>query len=110
MSEEISKQLDDTRKWQQLIAVQIRSHRADTGTVLRRLGRFGGEHPTSQAAATRTSLYLSSVFGHLNPSGRKIEHLSLLDPRETNPVQIARAVQTRDHPMQHYMVWIADLS
>jgi hypothetical protein len=50
------------------------------------------------------------VFGHLDPSRRKIEHLSLLDPRETNPVQIARAVQTRDHPMQHNMVWIADLS
>jgi hypothetical protein len=109
MPEQIAEQLDDACKWQQLNAAQIRSHRADTGSVLRRLRRFGRERPASKGAATRTSLHLPLVFGHLDPRGRKIEHLSLLDSRGSNPVQVLCAGQTGDHRMQHDVVWIGDL-
>jgi hypothetical protein len=49
------------------------------------------------------------MLGHLNASGRKIEHLPFLYSRGRDPVEISRAVQTRHCSVQHDMVWIVDL-
>jgi hypothetical protein len=49
----------------------------------------------SQTAATGISLHFAAMLGHLDPRGRR-------------PVQTSRAVQTRDHPMQHDMVRLGD--